>query len=95
MTLPVGTSLQRGSEKLAQVEEVVRRMPEVRMASTTIGDTGNGSRNSALLGIQLVKPHERRRKQREVEEALRSALKPIPGIEATLGNQPIYVAARA
>src|SRR5215212_1705192 len=92
VTLPVGTSLLRGSEKLAQVEELVRRMPEVRMASTTIGDTGNGMRHSALLGIQLVKPHERKKKQREVEEALRAALKPIPGIEASLGNLPIYVA---
>jgi multidrug efflux pump subunit AcrB len=92
VTLPVGTSLQRGSEKLAQVEAIVRSMPEVRMASTTIGDTGNGMRHSALLGIQLVKPHERKRKQREVEEALRNALKPIPGIEASLGNLPIYVA---
>ncbi|HEX7438304.1 MAG TPA: efflux RND transporter permease subunit [Caldimonas sp.] len=92
VTLPVGTSLQRGSDKLLQVEELVRRMPEVRMASTTVGDTGNGSRNSATLSIQLVKPHERRKKQREIEEALRAALKPIPGIEVTLGNQPIYVA---
>ena len=92
VTLPVGTSLQRGSEKLLQVEELVRRMPEVRMASTTVGDIGNGSRNSAVLGIQLVKPGERKKKQREVEEALRAALKPIPGIEVTLGNQPIYVA---
>ncbi len=92
MTLPVGTSLQRGSEKLAQVEELVRAMPEVRMASTTIGDTGNGMRHSATLGIQLVKPHERKKKQREVEEALRAALKPIPGIEASVGNLPIYVA---
>ncbi|MGH8796929.1 MAG: efflux RND transporter permease subunit, partial [Caldimonas sp.] len=92
VNLPVGTSLQRGSDKLLQVEERVRAMPEVRMVSTTIGDTGNGSRNSALLNIQLVKPHERKRTQREVEEALRAALKPIPGIEVSLGNQPIYVA---
>jgi multidrug efflux pump subunit AcrB len=92
VTLPVGTSLQRGSDKLRQVEALVKAMPEVRMASTTVGDTGNGSRNSAVLGIQLVKPAERKRKQRDVEEALRSALKPIPGIEVTLGNQPIYVA---
>ncbi len=92
VTLPVGTSLARGSDKMLQVEDVVRRMPEVRMTSTTIGDTGNGARNSANLGIQLVKPHERKRSQREVEEALRAALKPIPGIEVSLGNLPIYVA---
>ncbi|MCE9661576.1 MAG: efflux RND transporter permease subunit [Burkholderiales bacterium] len=90
--LPVGTSLQRGSDKLRQVEEIVATFPEIRMVSTTIGDTGNGSRNSAQLSIQLTKPHERKRSQRKVEGALRDALKPIPGINVTLGNQPIYVA---
>ena len=92
ITLPVGTSLARGSDKLLQVEQVVKTFSEVRMISTTIGDTGNGSRNSAVLSIQLVKPHERKRSQKTVEEALRAALKPIPGIDVTLGNQPIYVA---
>ncbi|MEO8924108.1 MAG: efflux RND transporter permease subunit [Caldimonas sp.] len=92
ITLPVGTSLQRGSDKLLQVEQILKSFPEVRMSSTTIGDTGNGSRNSATLGIQLVKPRERTRSQKQVEEALRTALKPIPGIDVTLGNQPIYVA---
>ncbi len=89
--LPVGTSLQRGSDKLVQVEDAIKTMPEIRMISTTIGDTGNGSRNSASLSIQLTKPHERKRSQRDVEKAIRQALKPIPGIEATLGNQPIFV----
>jgi len=92
VTLPVGTSLQRASAKLAQVEQVIGGMSEVRLTSTTIGDTGNGSRNSATLSIQLVKPHERKRKQNEVEAAMREALKPIPGIEITVGQQPIYVA---
>ena len=90
--LPVGTSLARGSDKLLQVEAVVRKLPEVRMVSATVGDTGNGSRNSAQLSIQLVKPGERKRSQREIETAIRQGLKPIPGIEVTLGNQPIYVA---
>src|SRR5207253_5470572 len=91
VTLPVGTSLQRGSDKLRQVEDVIRDLPEIRMISTTVGDTGNGSRNSALLSIQLVKPHERKLKQRDVEKAIRKALEPIPGIEITLGNRPIFV----
>ena len=90
--LPVGTSLARGSDKLLQVEAVVRKLPEVRMVSATVGDTGNGSRNSAQLSIQLVKPGERQRSQRDIETAIRQGLKPIPGIEVTLGNQPIYVA---
>ena len=91
--LPVGTSLERGSEKMRQVEEVVREMPEIRMVSTTIGDTGSGSRNSAPLSIQLVKPQRAQAAARsEVEKAIRKALEPIPGIEVSLGNRPIYVA---
>jgi multidrug efflux pump subunit AcrB len=92
VTMPVGTSLQRGSEKLAQVEAVVRQFPEVRMLSSTVGDTGSSARNGASLSIQLVKPHERKRTQQQMEGALRDALKPIPGIDVSLGNLPIYVA---
>ncbi len=90
--LPVGTSLQRGSEKMLQVEAAVKNLPEVRMISTTVGDTGNGSRNSAKLSMQLVKPAERRRTQKQVEEDVRERLRSIPGLEVTIGNQPIYVA---
>ena len=90
--LPVGTSLARGSDKLLQVEAIVAKFAEIRMVSTTVGDTGNGSRNSAQLSIQLIKPNERKRSQRQLEGALREALRPIPGISVTLGNQPIYVA---
>jgi hydrophobe/amphiphile efflux-1 (HAE1) family protein len=92
ITLPVGTSLERGSAKLAQVERIVRAMPEVRMVSTTVGDTGTGSRHSGEIALQLVKPHERKRTQKQLEEAIREAIKPIPGIETKLGNQSIYVA---
>ena len=92
VTLPVGTSLVRASEKMAQVEAVVRAMPEVRMVSTNIGDTGNGARNSASLSIQLIKPDQRQRKQKDVERALREALAPIAGIAVAVGNRPIYVA---
>ncbi|CAN5319514.1 nodulation protein NolG [soil metagenome] len=91
--MPVGTSLERGSDKMRQVEEVVRALPEVRLLSSNIGDTGNGGgRNSGTLNIQLVKPGERHRTQKEVEKAIRTALKPIPGIEMSIGERPIYVA---
>ncbi len=90
--LPVGSSLQRSSEKIAQVEAVVRAMPEVRVVTSTIGNTGLGSRNSAEIGIQLKPRGERERSQKEVEDAVRKALEPIPGIEVSLGNRPIYIA---
>ena len=89
--MPVGTSLERGSDKMRQVEEVVRAMPEVRMISTSVGDTGNGSRNNGDLTIQLRKPHERQRSQKQVEEAIRKAVAPIPGADVSLGQRPIFV----
>ncbi len=92
VTLPVGTSLSRASDKMRQVEDVVRAAPEVRMVSTTIGEGFTGSRNSAQLSIQLTERKARKRSQRDVEQALREALMPIPGITVAVGDRPIYIA---
>jgi multidrug efflux pump subunit AcrB len=91
--MPVGTSLTRGSEKMRQVEDVVRTMPEVRMISANIGggDFSNGARNTGTVNIQLIRPHERKRSQKQVEEAIREALRPIPGIDVSIGQRPIFV----
>ncbi len=92
--MPVGISLARASDKLRQVEDVVKALPEVRMVSTNVGEGANnaGGRNQASLNIQLVKPNERRRSQKELEGVIRTALKPIPGIDVALGQRPIYIA---
>jgi multidrug efflux pump subunit AcrB len=89
--MPVGTSLLRGNEKMLQVEAVVRKLPEVRLVSAQVGDVDN-SRNTGNLSIQLVKPGERRRTQKQVEEAIRKAIAPIPGVDVSLGERPIYIA---
>jgi len=91
--MPVGTSLTRGSEKMRQVEDVVRTMPEVRMISADIGggDFSNGARNTGTVNIQLIRPGERKRSQKQVEDAIREALRPIPGIDVSLGQRPIFV----
>lgn len=90
--LPVGTSLPRASEKMAQVEHAVRGLPEVDFVSTTIGDVGNGGRNLASLWIHLLPRAERARSQKEIEDAVRELLKPIPGVGLAFGERPIYVA---
>jgi len=90
--LPVGISLPRASAKVEQIEAIVRAMPEVRLVSSTIGDAGEGNRNAAVLGIQLKRRHERLRSQKEVEDTIRETLRPIPGIDISLGERPIYVA---
>ncbi len=95
--LPVGSSLERSSAKVRQVEEIVSSFPEVRIVSTSIGGTGEGlstARNQATLNIGLVPRKERNRSQKQIEDAIRAQIAKIPGIETSVGfERPIYVAA--
>jgi multidrug efflux pump subunit AcrB len=91
LRLPVGASLERTSDKVAQVESIVLGMPEVQTISTWVG--GAGQRNQAWLNIVLKPRSERKRSQKEVEDAIREAIAKVPGTDASLGfNRPIYVA---
>jgi len=90
VTMPIGTSLERGNAKMAQVEALVRAIHEVKMISSQTGDV-DGNRNAGRLDVQLVKPSERKRSQKQVEDAIRAAIAPIPGADVALGNRPIFV----
>ena len=91
LRMPEGASLSRTDDKVRQVEAVVRALPEVATVSTWVG--GAGQRNTASLDIALKPRHERARSQKQVEEAIRAGIAPIPGTDASLGfNRPIYVA---
>jgi multidrug efflux pump subunit AcrB len=93
--LPVGSSLQRGSEKITQVEQAVRQVPGIATISTTIGGTGTGflvGRNQATLNISLKPRQERDLDQKSIEALLRQTIANIPGIEASVGTErPIFV----
>jgi hydrophobe/amphiphile efflux-1 (HAE1) family protein len=94
--MTVGSSLTRSDEKVRQVEEIVASFPEVKTVSTNVGGQGTGlavGRNQATLNIGLVERRERKRTQKEVEDAIRAAIAKIPGIEVSVGfDRPIYVA---
>jgi hydrophobe/amphiphile efflux-1 (HAE1) family protein len=96
LRMPVGASLERSDDKVRQVEEIVRGFSEVKTVSTQVGGQGQGfavGRNQATLNVALTERHERRRSQKEVEDAIRKAIAKVPGIEASLGfDRPIYVA---
>ena len=86
----VGSSLEYTDRKVREVEEVLKSFPEVELAMTTVG-TEEG-RNYARLNLKLVPRSERRRSQKDIETAIREALKAIPGIELSLGfNRPVWV----
>ena len=94
--MTVGSSLARSDEKVRQVEAVVATFPEVKTISTNVGGQGTGlavGRNQASLNIGLVDRRERKRTQKQVEDAIRAEIARIPGIEVSVGfDRPIYVA---
>jgi multidrug efflux pump subunit AcrB len=94
--MAVGSSLERSDAKVRQVEEIVAAFPEVKTISANVGGQGAGfavGRGQASLNIGLVDRKERKRSQKEVEDAIREAIAKVPGIETSVGfDRPIYVA---
>jgi hydrophobic/amphiphilic exporter-1 (mainly G- bacteria), HAE1 family len=86
---PVGSSLEYTDGKVREVEDVIKQFPEIVLALTTVG-TQDG-RNYARINLKLTDRADRQRTQKELEKAIRDALKPIPGIEVTFGyDRPIW-----
>ena len=86
----MGTSLEFTDGKVREVEEVLKRFPEIVLTMTTVG-TEDG-RNYARVNLRLTDRGTRARSQKELERAIRAALRPIPGIELALGyDRPIWV----
>jgi len=94
--MPVGSSLERSDGKVRQVEEILAGIPEVKIVSTNVGGQGNGfavGRGQATLNLTLVDRKDRKRTQKQVEDAIREQIARIPGLEVSVGfNKPIYVA---
>jgi HAE1 family hydrophobic/amphiphilic exporter-1 len=94
LNTPVGTSLEFTDTKVREVEAVLKQFPEVVLAMTTVGidDSIGGGRNYARVNMKLTGRSARARSQKEIERAIRAALRPIPGIELALGyDHPIWV----
>jgi hydrophobic/amphiphilic exporter-1 (mainly G- bacteria), HAE1 family len=90
LNTPVGSSLEYTDSKVRQVEEALKVFPEITLAMTTVG-TDEG-RNYARVNLKLVDRSERARSQKDLEKEIRKVLRPIAGIDLTLGfNRPIFV----
>ncbi|HTL76868.1 MAG TPA: efflux RND transporter permease subunit [Casimicrobiaceae bacterium] len=90
LNTPVGSSLEYTNGKVLEVEDTLRRtFPEIALAMTTVG-TEDG-RNYARVNLKLVDANARSRSQKDLERAIRAALRPIPGIELAFGfDRPIW-----
>jgi len=62
---------------------------------TVVGSTGEGlatGRNQASLNIALVDRSDRKRSQKQIEDAIRADIANIPGLEASVGfDRPIWI----
>ncbi len=89
LNTPVGSSLEYTDAKTAEAERVLAKFPEIAMVMTTVG-TEDG-RNYARVNLKLVDRSRRSRSQKELERAIRAALKPVPGLQLALGYDfPIW-----
>ncbi|HKW80935.1 MAG TPA: efflux RND transporter permease subunit, partial [Casimicrobiaceae bacterium] len=90
LNTPVGSSLEYTDGKVRAVEEALKAFPQSVMTMTTIG-TEEG-RNYARINLRLTPRASRALSQKELERRIRDALKPIPGIELSIGyDKPIWV----
>ncbi len=91
LTTPVGSSLAYTDAKTRQVEEILRRFPEVEVMTANVG-TGEG-RNVARVEVRLSDRRKApRRSQKDFEALVRDKLRSIPGIELAVGyNRPIWI----
>ncbi|WP_142256259.1 efflux RND transporter permease subunit, partial [Streptococcus pneumoniae] len=54
LRMPVASSIERSSAKVAQVEDILKTYPEIKIVSTVVGSSGEGlstGRNQASLNI--------------------------------------------
>jgi hydrophobic/amphiphilic exporter-1 (mainly G- bacteria), HAE1 family len=83
---PVGSSLAYTTSKAEQVEAVLREFPEIERVSKSVW------KNSSWFEIKLRPRDERKRSQKEIDDAMRERLKSVAGLEVNIGwNRPIRI----
>jgi len=90
LNTPVGSSLEYTDSKVRQVEAALKPFAEIALTMTTVGS--DEGRNYARVNLKLVERSARARSHKDVERAIRAALRPIPGIELAFGyDRPVWV----
>ena len=91
LTTDVGSSLEYTDAKTRQVEEILRRFPEVKVMAANVG-AGEG-RNVSRIEVKLTDRRERPQlSQKQFEAKVRELIRSIPGVELSVGyNRPIWI----
>ena len=91
LNTPIGSSLEYTDAKTRQAEDALKIFPEILIVDTNVG-TEDG-KNYARINLKLSERSQtRRRSQKELEQAIRSKLAAIAGLELSVGwNKPIFI----
>jgi HAE1 family hydrophobic/amphiphilic exporter-1 len=86
---PLGSSIDYTSSRLAEVEKILARHPEIRTYFAAIGLGQAGQVNEAFASVRMVPRGERDIKQQELLATLKKELAQIPGARAFAAPIPI------
>ena len=73
-------SMEETQSRLAEVQAVLKDIPEVKQTYATIGAGDTGTVRDARVFVKLKERKERKRKQEEIQRDLRQRIDKIPGI---------------
>ncbi len=80
--VPLGSSIEYTSAKLAEVEKVLAKHPEIATNFSGIGIGAAGQVNQAFSSVRMTPRHERSLSQQALLVQLRKELAAIPGVRA-------------
>lgn len=81
---PIGSSLAFTETKVAEIEEILSRYPEVERYFASVGGFGGGEVNSAMLFVTLVPKDQRKMSQQELANKLRGDFKKIKDLRVVV-----------
>jgi hydrophobic/amphiphilic exporter-1 (mainly G- bacteria), HAE1 family len=83
LELTPGTSLTGTRIAAEKIEDVLKKIPEIELMSTVIGNT-MGETNKAVIGVNLVPDNQRKRGSIELKRVIRGMLKDYRDGEVTM-----------
>jgi hydrophobe/amphiphile efflux-1 (HAE1) family protein len=86
VTTPPGTTLQQSSDRIAQMEAQVKRLPQVRSTYVTVGGDNTPVTNGTLL-ILLSDAQSRDVTAQQLVDTVRTLISAVPGVKTSVALQ--------
>ncbi|SQC01141.1 cation/multidrug efflux pump [Clostridium tetanomorphum] len=85
LSLTPGSSLNKTNEKIVQVENYLKTLPEVKDYFSTVGN--NNNKASGEIIVQLVSKNQRKKSQNKIAQEVRDWGKKLPGVDFNISEK--------